>query len=417
MMMCKEMLKISFNLLWIIELVFAIGISIWLINPISENMVLLLLLTIGWLFIATLRQPKNIKNIFLNKRYILTYIWLFVLFGYSIIGHSEYSFSYILLAICFSIGQYYIINKDINAALLIFISCISYYLIICIKTLEAYVDRPGVSRILANGDLDVIISRGGMDYLTPFVAGYDTIYGFVISASLFYYLGFSKETNRLTKYIFLTFAVIFSYLIFKSEYSFAVILLACGIIISYILNLKTDRDKILVMIFVGFILFLTIGFGQVMIEWIADKVPSVNYQVRLYELSSLLYGASVSTSSDIGTRMYLYGISISNFIETPIFGKGTGVLYDTYGNHSTFMDAFAKYGLVGAIPFIMYYFVPIDKMRSRLGEKESKSYNMITILFLLLMIFNRGDTRTNMCMMYILCPLVCFLHGVIGVKK
>lgn len=405
----KEIQKEPITFLWLVQLFFALGIAIWLINPISKNVFLLMGMTLGWLVVTFIRSSGYLSYIFLNKKYSKVYIWIAVLFVYSLVGHTDFPLTYIMYTFCFGIGLYYILTNDKRAAWCISCTCIVYYLAICAKTLQAYIVRPGISRVLASGDPELIILRGGEAYLTPFIAGYDAIYGMVILASLFFYLFFLKNDNRLIKFAAFILAVLFSFVVLKSEYSFAVILLVVGLTIACVSSIRTANGKVIATLIIIMIVILSIGVGGSFFAWLADKVSSGNYKLRLNEIAAALSGASMSTESDLGARMYLYGKSISNFLDAPIFGKGAGVLYETFGNHSTFLDAFAKYGLVGAIPFIMYYSVPIKKISYNLKGASSKVYKSVVMLFLIMMLLNRGDTRTNYCIVYILCPLICYL--------
>lgn len=104
----------------------------------------------------------------------------------------------------------------------------------------------------------------------------------------------------------------------------------------------------------------------------------------------------------------MYTTSISSFLDAPLFGKGTGILFLTYGNHSTILDAFAKYGLIGGIAFIVFYYNPMKNILLQFGDNNQKGYKMFLTLILILALINVADTRVNFALVYIVCPLLLF---------
>jgi len=60
--------------------------------------------------------------------------------------------------------------------------------------------------------------------------------------------------------------------------------------------------------------------------------------------------------TDLSQRVSLLMNSISSFISSPLIGIGAYYnSYDIVGGHSQFIDDFARYGIFGATPLIMFF--------------------------------------------------------------
>ena len=82
--------------LWLIQLILCSCIVIWLINPVSENIYLLLIFTVAWVVVTTLMYGSLYIRIFLNVKTLPIFLWPVVLCLYSIVGHASFSLSYIM---------------------------------------------------------------------------------------------------------------------------------------------------------------------------------------------------------------------------------------------------------------------------------------------------------------------------------
>lgn len=400
--------KSRFTLLWLLQLCLTCGIVCWLINPVSENIYVLAMMTITWLVIAGFRNYEALSIIFLKRWYVWAYLWILVLFLYSCVGHVDFSLSYIMYAFCFGIGAYYIVCEDTKAATIITCVSIGYLLIISVSTLQAYEFVPGLSRILANGDINVVIERGGGAFITPFIAGYGGIYGLAVLSVVLMFCGSKKCLPRILRLFLITISIFWIFVVIRAEYLVAVMLIIIGLGYLLISRIKSKRTKLIMSIISVLLLILIFGFGQYFFIWLADRINISNFSIRLRELASFFSGNGLSNVSDAGERLSMYTTSISSFLDAPLFGKGTGILFLTYGNHSTILDAFAKYGLIGGIAFIVFYYNPMKNILLQFGDNNQKGYKMFLTLILILALINVADTRVNFALVYIVCPLLLF---------
>ena len=413
----KETIQPRCTFLWLTQVCLACGIVGWLINPVSENIYVLAMMMIIWMGIAYLRGARSLSIVFLKKWYAWVYLWILIMFLYSCVGHTTFSLSYVMYLFCFGVGAYYIVNNDIRAAKVISVFCIVYFLIMAVVTLKAYSVVPGLSRILANGDKAVVIERGGGDFITPFVAGYGAIYGFAELAIVMLFSVFKNVNNRFLKTILLGGAVFLIYVVVKAEYLVAVILILMGLVFLLISKMTSPPKKMVLTCVFLFAMLIFLLCGQYIFLWLADTINISNFSIRLREIAMLFGGNGYASGTDAGERLSLYGISISNFLEAPIFGKGTGVLFQTFGNHSTILDAFAKYGLVGGISLLIFYINPMRNISLKFSGSNKKGYSILIGIIGVLAIINVADTRVNYALVYIVCPLLLYWTEFVSVDK
>ena len=75
-------------------------------------------------------------------------------------------------------------------------------------------------------------------------------------------------------------------------------------------------------------------------------------------------------SNHVDTRNYVYQVSIDGFCKSPIVGNGYkfGNIFEKdnmvwVGNHSTFWDTLAHFGLIGGIPLFVFLLYPLRRAR------------------------------------------------------
>ena len=230
------------GLLWIIQLISACSIVVWLLNPASKNIIELTVLAGVWLLITAIKYGKVLLGIFSNINMLKPFLFILVLLLYRIVGHAEMSLSYMVYFVCMIIGLVYISNNDKTSLLIISIVALAYLLIITISTLMAYQVKPGISRVLAYGDPEMIKYYGGASYVTPFIAGYAGIYvlNYIIPA-----LDYGRRQSRsLYKALFICLSILYSVLVIRSQYFIAIMIWLISIV-QIFLGYKKNLNQII----------------------------------------------------------------------------------------------------------------------------------------------------------------------------
>lgn len=388
------------SLLWYVQLLLCSGIVLWLLNPISEDIYILAGIVISWIIITTLMYGKLFFRIFLKKRNMYLFLWPIILVLYDFAGHASFSVSYIMYMFVFEIGVFYLIVGDKKTAKYITAISLVYLTVVSINTIAVYQTKPNISRILAYGDPEKIAYYGGTEYLTPFVAGYDIVYGVVFLLVGLMFL--QKSQKNISRVIYIVLLGIYIFLVIKAQYFIAIVLSVLAFGFLFMMQRKHQQTKVLIgcVLIMGTLLLL--GYGSSFFSYLADlQIFGYSLTAKFEEISQMLMGTIE------GARAYYYGISISNFFDNIFFGSGTmGAIYQNSGNHSTILDAFAQFGLIGAIPFIMFYYIPIREIWKRLDSSARTPWGIVILLFIILGVLNRSTTRANYAILYIILPLI-----------
>ena len=408
----RNFLKVH-SWLEICHVIVACIICLWLLNPTSANPKELIPYMILWLGLILVDYgASEFLSIIQRKSFLIMWLWIIVMLFYYCFNHMDFALSYILYAFVFIIGFVYLKEDSRCAALLISGVTLMYYAVIAVNTLIAYQTVPAISRILADGNIDNIVARGGGNYITPFIGSFAYVYSLVLLIPMILVMA-KNHSDKKKKLFYFALTFLFSYLVIKSQFMIAVLILFMLIAYLLIMEIKSDRSKALVLLISVFIALTVFLFGGGLFRYLSSIVSSTNFSHRLREIGDALTGVGIGASSDIGSRLRLYGVSIDNFFSHPFFGAGEGdILYSNFGNHSTLLDMFAKYGLIGGVTLLLYYVKPFQLIKSAMTEVEISSYRYILIGLFVLSIVNPTDTKPNMLLVYILAPMIIRMSSV-----
>jgi len=109
---------------------------------------------------------------------------------------------------------------------------------------------------------------------------------------------------------------------------------------------------------------------------------------RMNEIGAILATKNVDNgeSSDFNTRMELIGTSFNTFLNNPILGVGYkyGYIFERssevgMGNHNEWVDALAKYGLMGGVFYILVFLFALQNIYRKSNKKVSSGLAFIVI--------------------------------------
>lgn len=163
-----------------------------------------------------------------------------------------------------------------------------------------------------------------------------------------------------------------------------------------------------------------------LLDYIAFNIPSERLFKRILQIKYLLiYGADATETHGLSGRLPLLQISIKTWTSS-VFSLffGVGDHRDNYlliGNHSEFVDSFARFGLVGAgllwgIVYQQYKFFIVKEFK----ETNTVYFMQASVIFLILILRGMMGTILNFkvgIQMYIFLPLVLNLLTSMCIKK
>lgn len=379
---------------------------IWLINPISSNIYALGICLLMWYSIAFIMNSKTIGKLLFGTKSIYIWIWPLVMLIYSSFDHMKFSLSYFIYILIGFIVPYYILTGKKWCARYISVIGIGYCIVICIMSNLAYRVYPSISRILSYGSEDMIRAQGGLAYRTSFVAGYRNIYLLIFLVLAI--MGVLKFVEKRAVYlILLLIGLLFLYTIVKAQFTIAVMLLTIGIIGFFAYNQINMNKKVMLYMMAIFICLVFLAFLQPILLFVAD-IMGGNIAIHLYDLIETLNGNVGALTSD---RMAVYMISFDSIINHPLIGVGTlDEMYISVGFHSSILDSFARFGLIGGISYIITLIIPYHINLDVIPIYYRRIYKWVFIIFVISSFFNVMFNYQILCTIYMLIPgLICIM--------
>ena len=225
----------------------------------------------------------------------------------------------------------------------------------CITTIVVDQFIPGVVRIVVeyvNGEkgemTDQFYRMGVCEYAFPHAVP------IIIPGFIFW---IRNKTARI-KIRILSFACLLLCLIFLfiTGVSTAVFTAVLAIILSLVISADSMKKTILRMFFVGILMapFFNKEFMGALLRNISVIIPSEsNIQGRVDEIA-YSFETGGENYGDLQSRENKYDISIEGFWKSPLTGTSSK---DDIGEHSVLLDRFAALGILGGIPFVLYFFL------------------------------------------------------------
>lgn len=373
--------KITFlNLIEIISLFITVFITIY---PCGSSRIMYVVSLTSWLISILINSKNNIIKFLKNNYIILLFIllWLICYLINIITGRAdllkESIFSYTRIASILFIGIYYMNfpeEKKFKTLLtfsLILVNIINVYTII--RNLSYY----NLSRLLSTG-----LYMGENSQIAG-VASYGYIYGliFILIALIILFYKTIKDEKRILWFVLATILTSISVII-VTEFLIAIILLLLGIIIYFAKLYKIKR----MLIFTITLTLLCLIFAKP-ISIIFHKMKGItsfsyNISERMEDIAYFFEG-NLDSSLDIKTRFDVYNKSINTFTKHPIIGVGYNqYIFDNeiIGHHSTFIDEFGKYGIIGALPLFLMIYAYFYKTYKMYANEEAKKIYMTCII-------------------------------------
>ncbi len=331
----------------------------------------------------------NRGKINLNNKiglYIFVFMLFYLLTSLVVLDVDFFLVEYAYYAIAFSPALItYVIakEKDVIAAKSVLIISLLLWTLMCIYSIYLYVSNPQFAR-LAAADQSLV---SGIIF-----GGYPLAIGSAILSV--YLLGLLLEKWHIltlaNKCIIIAFCVLLAVTVYLTESTITTICMIVGFVATVSLNKreKNERNrflKIFIFISVLFIVGIVINSNLTYIySWLDDHSDNLLFY-RIKEVINALF-FDTETSHYI-KRSDTLSASFNTFINNPIIGVGykygnvtsIGKTQFGIGNHSEIFDSLAQFGLIGAFPFLMSYYLAIKSIADKyIGV-------VVTVFFLMLL--------------------------------
>ncbi len=315
-------------------------------------------------------------------------------------------YAYYAIAFSPALLTYAIISRNNNKAAITMLK-ISLFLwaLMTVYSIVLYSINPGIARRAASNQS---LTTGSIFGGYPFSIG---------SALLCVYLfsliwGRQYDFTRIVKILIIAGCVLLLAVIILTQSTITTLCTIVGILVSIFLN---DRGRYTQYKLLKILLFCVVVFATyLVINHNLDSIHSwLNYHSnqlfydRLREIvNAIFYG---DQTSHFAKRSDTIIESLSTFLNNPVIGVGykygnvTSIGKAQYGigNHSEIFDAFAQYGIVGSLPFLMTYYLSAKSFASK--------YVGIVITLVMLMFFNPFFYFDSSLIVFLVIPLSEFV--------
>ena len=260
-----------------------------------------------------------------------------------------------------------------------------FYLVLTydvIVTLIALYFEPAFSKNMAAGivteQMSQFLHMGGM--------GYELTYSAAIIAPVIIADGLYSK-----KKLVVLLGVLCCYFVFVSSFMIGLIALIMNLLLSCLFCIPVRNRKL--KFFLVAIVVITGFFIGVSGDWIADLFMTLSSQITNQQLSErfyqigrlLLYGDA--SGGTLG-RLDLYAEAFLEGIKSPVFGQAMFGGGYTGSGHSTILDGWSLFGLLGVIPFFsMTTFSSQSALQgvNKMSLRSSIISSSITFLFISLL--------------------------------
>ena len=204
---------------------------------------------------------------------------------------------------------------------------------------------PNAARTLAT----ISDSQDELNVLYSFanIGGYTFVYELVLLYPLLIY---AYKRGLLSTSMTVILSVVVGLVAISSEYTTALLLFIISSCLYFVKKDFTIKDAItLAILGIIFIVIFDTVISSLLLK-LADVIESDAISYRLETLA----GGSEALEASEDNRILLYGMSLSSFFNSPLWGKMLGAS-GSIGGHSQILDALGNYGLIGGLTLFFIY--------------------------------------------------------------
>jgi hypothetical protein len=274
---------------------------------------------------------------------------------------SYYVISFSPVVIALLIEQ----REDKNAALCLVKITLFFWLLMCLRSISMYIANPNLARIAA-ADQSIVSGMIFGGYQFTFASALLCVYLFSVAKK-----NYEMISNRM-RFALYVFCVLLFVEIYLTQSTVSTLGTIVGIITVLFLETKTENKKnrvvrILIFCVLAIVCFVTFTISlEAIYIWLVQHSENLLFYRLKEVVDAFVYD---SPSRHYAKRTDTITESLSTFINNPILGVGykygnvTSIGRSIYGvgNHSEFFDAMAQFGIIGGVPFLLTYYLPIKK--------------------------------------------------------
>lgn len=275
----------------------------------------------------------------------------------------------------------------------IFYISLLVYPVWMLLTLLAYGYNPYISRMLSGNGM-----AKSYDYFSRGIGGYGLVYSVVFLIPLLIFaLKKSSSLSVAKKLLLLMNLLLGILLVFHAGFSIALLAMFLGIFLIVTVKKKSLTNLFVLIFILSFMALCWFVFQNQIVTCLTNLFQNTLYKNKVQSILVFLTTGEIAGS--LHNRVVLYQTSWQLFLQNPLFGCNNEL---ATGGHSTILDTFAAYGLLGGVPFLtVIFYLPIKMMQ------DKRFFGVSLTVFILLLFVGLTDTYAAAIapIVYVLYPI------------
>ena len=370
--------------------------------PLSEKYFYLL----GWMVSLMVFHPIVFINRKLIGIYLLVLVHLFYLaYGLYEIDANVVWFKTNLQPVFFALLMllYFNASKDYSGLKIVLTFSVFFIIVTLITSLVGLQQFPLAARELSSDASPELASI----YRSLGIAKFGFFYGLSLTVPVFVFFIKAGYPNYSIKYrIIWLFIIILSILgIIEAQFTTAFLFALIGAFIVW--REKGKINSLLLQLSLLFIILVLIP-GSVfanLFSSVANLIGENTLSERLIDLGITLREGVGSADTHVGFRASRVPFLLNVFIENPLVGSGEDL------GHNFWLDELAKYGLIGAIPWVILLKTNIVNNLKLMDNKAKIIYIIIMFLFISIGFMKNIGQKETMIYIFFFIPSLLILKS------
>lgn len=380
------------------------------------SITLLFSLAVGTIIIFCPGYFKRIKSWMLMAFFLMLILFLFIIEGHYPLDYRRLIYFAGIIFFAFILDVFKYLEDYKGLALISFVALI-VFLITAITTINGLNQFPYASRLLAGGLTASMGEEQALLWINLYkrigIGGYDYITGIAILFPVIVCFFKKKWKDKKINIFYGILTIVLYYTVLKSNYATALIITTFSGLVALFYNKHVNLFSIVSMVMVIIGLFISTSVFSDLTVFIANLFDSGTIlNVRTLEIHDVLFENTLR--GNLGSRVDLYGISLSSFLSNPLIGVGKTA---NLGGHAMWLDLLGTYGILIVIPMFILFFNRFRESAKNLPNNERFIFLICFINFLILGWVKGMASISFICIMFFIIPGCFYQEHLFKVKQ
>jgi hypothetical protein len=343
------------------------------------------------------------------KETLILLLYLLVLVGFSLIGHTLTDLRWIANEImppliCLTIINLFLQKEDYAGLRLVTVLGLLIIVVTSLMTIPILLKDPDAVRKV----VELGVGKGDAAFVSLSHKRGIASFGLVSSLPfIFPMLVYCVKAERriMLKGLYLFTIAVTYLLLLKASIATPLIMSTMAILFSVIVTSNRGRN-----IVIGIIISLMLMFllnERLVIEGLRTIQPMFSRTIIETKIDDIVLSLKKDKVQGSVSRSKLTVMSWNSFVKNPLYG---GLDKKSAGGHAYFVDRLAYFGLVGAVPFFLYLYFTFRRHYALIDSKMKIYYLVGIFLFVLMGLVKNIGTVESFIYLFILLPGLCLIN-------